>query len=246
MGNSSSSAESSTHRLTDSGGSGKCKTSSEAADLKFEVSSSTSRAPIEANNGNADTPLSTTNPTIPKKSKRRRLNNGGSVKCDMPSSINKEEIKAEIAAEKRRLDETKSGEYDTPRTPSNASKLPYIPDNAQRLPPTTEFDDHSFLQTSLLMNPDMIKQAMKVVHDHKGTNNSSRLLIQSMVQLLKDKNDGKVNKREFKKRFSKIEKEWERIVDEDTSYKGRVNRGDDITLATKLLVLLHWAVPGEL
>jgi len=89
-------------------------------------------------------------------------------------------------------------------------------------------------------------QAMKVVHDHKGTNNSSRLLIQSMVQLLKDKNDKRINKKEFKRRFSKIEKEWERIVDEDTSYKGRVNRGDDITLATKLLVLLHWAVPGEL
>jgi len=181
----------------------------------------------------------------PKKSKRRRLNNGSSSKCETPS-INKEEMRANIAAEKRRLDETKSGEYDTPRSPYNTSKLPYIPDNTQKLPPTDEFDNHSFLQTSLLMNPDMIKQAMKVVHDHKGTKNSSRLLIQSMVQLLKDKNDGTVNKKQFKRRFSKIEKEWKRIVDEDTSYKGRVNSGDDITLATKLLVLLHWAVPGEL
>ena len=136
-------------------------------------------------------------------------------------------------------------EIDTPRTTSNASKQPYIPDNAQEMPTTTEFGNHSFLQTSLLMDTNMIKQAMKVVHDHKVTNNSSRLLIQSMIQLLKDKNDKRVKKNEFRKRLRGIEDELERIVD-DTSYKGRVNHGDSITLATKLLVLLHWAVPGKL
>ena len=146
-----------------------------------------------------------------KTAKRRKTNSGGSGKCKT-SSINKEEMRANIAAEKQRLDEMKSGEYNTPRSSSNTSELPYIPDNAQMLPPTTEFDNHSFLQTSLLMNPDMIKQAMKVVHDHKGTKNSSRLLIQSMVQLLKDKNDGAVNKKQFKRRFSEIEKEWKRIL----------------------------------
>jgi len=86
--------------------------------------------------------------------------------------------------------------------------------------------------------------SIKDYHTITTTNHDNN--IQSMVQLLKDKNDGTVNKKQFKRRFSKIEKEWERIVDEDTSYKGRVNRGDDITLATKLLVLLHWAVPGKL
>lgn len=180
-------------------------------------------------------------------SKRRRLNSGGSVKCKTKTpSINTDDIKANIAAEKARLDGMKSGEYDTPRSSSNASELPYVPDNAQKLPPTTKFGNYSFLQNSLLMNPNMINETMKVVHDHKGTNNRSRLLIQSMVQLLKDKNNGTVNKKQFKRRLRKIEVEWQRIVDEDTSYEGRVNSGDSITVATKLLVLLHWAVPGEL
>jgi len=175
-----------------------------------------------------------------KGSKRRKTNSGGSGKCKTPS-INTAKDKEQVSSNHAQDNE----EFDTPRTTSNASKLPYVPDNAQEMPSTTEFGNHSFLQTSLLMNPNMIKQAMKVVHDHKGTNNSSRLLIQSMIQLLKDKNDKNVNKREFRKRLRDIEDELERIVD-DTSYKGRVNHGDSITLATKLLVLLHWAVPGEL
>ena len=178
-----------------------------------------------------------------KTSKRRKTNSGDSGSCKTPS-INKEEMRANIAAEKTRLDEMNNGKFDAPRSLSNASELQYVPDNAQKLPPTTIFGDYSFLQTSLLMNPNMIKQATKVVHD-KGTKNNSRLLIQSMVQLLKDQNDKKVSKKQFRKRLRDIEDDWERIV-EDTSYKGRVNRGDDITLATKLLVLLHWAVPGEL
>lgn len=177
-----------------------------------------------------------------KRAKRRKTNSGGSGKCKTSSFNNNNNNKATQVSSIHAQD---NEGFNTPRTTSNASKLPYVPDNAQEMPTTTDFGNHSFLQTSLLMNPNMIKQAMKVVHDHKSTNNSSRLLIQSMVQLLKDKNDGKVNKKQFKRRFSKIEKEWESIV-EDTSYKGRVNRGDDITLATKLLVLLHWAVPGEL
>ena len=178
---------------------------------------------------------------MPKGSKRRKTDSGGCGKCKTPSINTSKDKEQQVSSNHAQDNE----EFDTPRTTSNASKLPYVPDNAQELPPTTEFDNHSFLQISLLMNPDMIKQAMKVVHDHKGTKNSSRLLIQSMVQLLKDKNDKKVNKREFRKRLRDIEDELERIVD-DTSYKGRVNHGDSITLATKLLVLLHWAVPGKL
>jgi len=176
-----------------------------------------------------------------KGSKRRKTNSGGSGKCKTPSINTAKDKEQQVSSNHAQDNE----EFDTPRTTSNASKLPYIPDNAQELPTTTEFGNLSFLQTSLLMNPNMIKQAMKVVHDHKGTDNSSRLLIQSMVQLLKDKNDKNVNKREFRKRLRDIEDELERIVD-DTSYKGRVNHGDSITLATKLLVLLHWAVPGKL
>jgi len=177
---------------------------------------------------------------MPKGSKRRKTDSGGCGKCKT-SSINTAKDKEQVSSNHAQDNE----EFDTPRTTSNASKQPYIPDNAQEMPTTTEFGNHSFLQTSLLMDTNMIKQAMKVVHNHKGTNNSSRLLIQSMIQLLKDKNDGKVKKREFRKRLRGIEDELERIVD-DTSYKGRVNHGDDITLATKLLVLLHWAVPGKL
>jgi len=177
-----------------------------------------------------------------KSSKRRKTDSGGIGKCKTPSiTINTSKDKEQQVSSNHAQDK----EFDTPRTTSNASKQTYIPDNAQEMPTTTEFGNHSFLQTSLLMDTNMIKQAMKVVHDHKGTNNSSRLLIQSMVQLLKDKNDKRVKKNEFRKRLRGIEDEWERIV-EDTSYKGRVNHGDDITLATKLLVLLHWAVPGAL
>jgi len=176
-----------------------------------------------------------------KRAKRRKTNSGGSGNCKTPSINTAKDKEQQVSSNHAQDNE----EFDTPRTTSNASKLPYVPDNAQELPPTTEFGNHSFLQTSLLMDTNMIKQAMKVVHDHKGTNNSSRLLIQSMVQLLKDKNDKRVTKNQFRKRLRGIEDELERIVD-DTSYKGRVNHGDSITLATKLLVLLHWAVPGKL
>ena len=106
-----------------------------------------------------------------KRAKRRKTNSGGSGKCKTSSINTNNNNKAPQVSSIHAQD---NEEFDTPRTTSNASKQPYVPDNAQELPTTTEFGNHSFLQTSLLMGTNMIKQAMKVVHDHKGTNNSSR------------------------------------------------------------------------
>ena len=139
------------------------------------------------------------------------------------------------------LDNMKNGNFSSVPMPSSSSNPSDTATHIPTMPHTTKFGDWSFLQHSLLLSNGFIHTAETVYKSQ--TDNRTRLLIKKIMNLLKDANKRRLTAEEFDTRFNEIEAEWIKIVD-GTSFAGRANVGDRVTLETKLLILLHWATPA--